>query len=163
MTGLRGRRGGGTHLDRAGEAGDLGANPHAQALAEFVGDNCTGRIWIGTQPKRRTQQKHRSTAGEAIGGAGAYRIVATSGRQRRRGRGRRGCRGGGRCSRMRRGLARQGSPSNRSPSSPRGAVRRFLRFRLLRVRTRGNFLGETKINPKKLSVEPGFLLFYYIY
>jgi hypothetical protein len=38
MAGLRGQRGGGAqwrfaHLDRAGEAGDLEANPNAQALA----------------------------------------------------------------------------------------------------------------------------------
>uniref|UniRef100_A0A0A9FKM9 Uncharacterized protein n=1 Tax=Arundo donax TaxID=35708 RepID=A0A0A9FKM9_ARUDO len=45
--GKRGRRRGrrrlplSAHLDRVGEAGDLGAYPQAQALAKFVVDDCT--------------------------------------------------------------------------------------------------------------------------
>jgi hypothetical protein len=40
VAGLGGGRRRSGHLDHAGEAGDLGAYPQAQALAEFVVDHC---------------------------------------------------------------------------------------------------------------------------
>jgi hypothetical protein len=128
LAGLGGARGGRRRsgdLDRAGEVGDLGAYPHAQALAEFVADYCrhntSGASNSAMDPGYRRREREcfkKIREGDGKGKRVAYRIGAKNGRRQRRGRGRRGRRRGGRYRRRCRGRPSRGSPSRRSPPPP---------------------------------------------
>jgi hypothetical protein len=75
LAGLGGARGGRRRsgdLDRAGEVGDLGAYPHAQALAEFVVDYCrqrtSGASNSAMDPRYRRRERECSSSLNKIQG-----------------------------------------------------------------------------------------------